>query len=148
MKALWVVTFVVAFAAMPARAQVTVSDAWVRGTVPGQKSTGAFMRLRSATDATLVGATAAVAKTVELHESSHEGGLMRMRAVEALALPAGKPVALEPGGYHLMLIDLAEPLAAGSTVTLTLVFRDRAGARATQAVAAEVRPLTAAGAHR
>jgi periplasmic copper chaperone A len=133
-----------ALAAMPAQAQVTVSDAWVRATVTGQKSTGAFMLLRSSTDTTLVGVASAVAKAAELHEVRNDGGLMRMRPMDALELPAGKLVELRPGGYHVMLLDLSETLRAGSTVPLTLTFQGRDGGRTTVSVPAEVRALTAA----
>lgn len=56
-----------------------------------------------------------------------EGDIMKMRAVKALELPAGKTVELKPGGYHLMLMDLKQPFAKGSTVPVTLHFRDTKG---------------------
>jgi copper(I)-binding protein len=135
-----------AFAAVPAIAQVTVTDAWVRGTVAGQKATGAFMKITSATEAILLSAASPVAAVVEIHEMAHEGGMMRMRAVPAVELPAGKVVALRPGGYHVMLLDLTGTLRAGSAVPLTLTFRGSGGETSTQSVSAEVRPLTATGA--
>jgi len=93
-----------------ASGQVTVTDPWVRGTVTGQKATGAFMQLKSPTDAALVAAASPVAKIVEVHEMKMEGGMMKMNAVDKLALPAGKAVDLKPGGYHVMLMDLVKPL--------------------------------------
>jgi len=143
MNALRVVTALLFLAAMPVAAQLTITDAWIRGTVPGQTSTGAFIRLPTPTDPTLVAVASGVAKMAELHESSSEGGLMRMRPVDALELPAGQVVELKPGGFHAMLLGLYDPLPVGSTVPLTLTFKDRDGARSTQSVAAEVRPLTA-----
>jgi copper(I)-binding protein len=137
-----------ALAAMPVMAQVTVSDAWIRGTVAGQKSTGAFMQLKSSTDTALVGVASAVAKSAELHETKSDGGMMRMRPMDALELPAGKLVELKPGGYHVMLLDLSETLRTGSTVPLTLTFQGRDGSRTTVSVPAEVRALTAAGTKR
>jgi copper(I)-binding protein len=74
-----------------------------------------------------------------------EGGMMRMRAVDKLALPAGKAVELAPGGYHVMLMDLAKPLQEGDTVPLRLTFEDKAGKRSTVEVKAQVRALTAGG---
>jgi periplasmic copper chaperone A len=124
-----------------ALAQVSVSDAWVRGTVQGQKATGAFMQITSATDASLVAVTSPVAKVAEIHTMSHEGGVMKMRRIEAISLPAGKPVELGPGGYHVMLMDVGQPLKEGDKVPLTLTFADKAGNRTTQAVSATVRPL-------
>ncbi len=133
--------------ALRADAQVTVSEAWVRGTVAGQKATGAFMQLRATTDATLVGAASPVAKVVEIHEMKMEGGVMKMRALDKVPLPAGTPVDLKPGGYHVMLMDLAAPLKEGESVSVTLTFVDKAGKRTTQTVNAAVRSLTSSGAH-
>ena len=132
-----------ALLAAPASAQVTVTDAWVRGTVPGQKGTGAFMQLTSAADMTLVG-VASPANIVQTPEMSVDGGLMRWRAVPRLALPAGKAIDLKPGGYHVMLMDLVQPLRKGDLVPVTLTFADKAGNRITQEIKAPVRALTAA----
>lgn len=134
-----------ALAAAPAAfAQVAVIDPWVRGTVPAQKVTGAFMQLKSATDVALVGVSSPVAGITELHEMKMEGGVMRMAGVKAVDLPAGKTVALEPGGYHVMLMALKAPLAEGQEVPLTLTFRDKAGKSSTIQVSAPVRSLTSA----
>ena len=132
-----------ALAPLSTLAQVTVADVWVRGTVAGQKATGAFMKLTSATDAILVGASSPVAAVVEIHEMAHEGGMMRMRAIGELKLPAGKAVELRPGGYHVMLMDLKQPLKEGDTVPVTLTFRDAGGKKTSLDVAAPVRALTA-----
>jgi periplasmic copper chaperone A len=132
-----------ALVAAPSWADVTIADAWVRGTVPGQKATGAFMQITSPTDAALVAAASPVAKTVEIHEMKMDGGMMRMRAVPQIPLPAGKPVPLAPGGYHVMLMDLAQPLKEGDSVTVTLTFADKDGRKTTQEVKAPVRALTA-----
>ena len=117
----------------------------MRGTVTGQKATGAFMQLKSPADTSLVAVASPVAKIVEVHEMKMEGGMMKMRAVDKLALPAGKTVELKPGGYHVMLMDLAQPLKEGDTVPLTLTFEDKAGKKQTQDVKAQVKALTAAG---
>jgi copper(I)-binding protein len=129
--------------AAPLAAQVTVSDAWVRGTVTGQKVTGAFMQLRSASDLALVGVATPAAKFAEIHEMKAEGGMMKMNAVDTLPLPAGKAVDLKPGGYHVMLFDLPRPLKEGDVVPLTLTFTDRTGAKSTVEVKAPVRALNA-----
>lgn len=122
-------------------AQVVVKDAWVRGTVQGQGATGAFMQLTSPTDTVLVGAASPVAKIVEIHEMKLEGGVMKMNAVKALALPAGKAVELKPGGYHVMLMALKEPLREGDKVPLTLTFEDKAGKKQSVEVNATVQAL-------
>jgi copper(I)-binding protein len=107
---------------------VTVQDAWVRATVPGQRATGAFMRLRAASGSRLQSASTPAAGLAEVHEMRLEGDIMRMQALkDGLDLPAGQTVELKPGGYHLMLLDLKSPLAKGSTVALTLVFVDAKG---------------------
>jgi len=128
--------------AASASAQVGVTDPWVRGTVAGQKATGAFMQLKSPADAALVEATSPAAKIVEIHEMKMEGGMMKMRAVDKLALPAGKSVELKPGGYHVMLMDLVGTLKDGDTVPLKLTFEDKSGKRQTVEVKAPVRSLT------
>ena len=133
-----------ALAAAPATfAQVAVSDAWVRGTVAGQKATGAFMQLKADADVSLVGASSPVAGIVEIHEMKMDAGVMRMSAIPALPLPAGKAVELKPGGYHVMLMALKAPLKEGDTVPVTLTFKDRDGKASTMLVNAPVKALTA-----
>lgn len=107
---------------------VQVSGAWVRATVPGQKGSGAFMKLTSKTATRLVGVSSPVAGVAEVHEMKMDGDVMKMRAVEALDLPAGKTVDFKSGGYHIMLMDLKQNLPPGSTVPLVLRFRDVKGA--------------------
>jgi periplasmic copper chaperone A len=123
-------------------AEVTVKDAWVRGTVPAQTTTGAFMTLTSTTEAKLVSAASPVARSVEIHESMMHGSTAHMHEVEAVPLPAGKPVSLKPGGHHVMLIGLAKQLKAGDTVPLTLTIEEK-GKRSTLEVKAAVRPIGA-----
>jgi periplasmic copper chaperone A len=104
-----------------------VEGAWVRSSVAGQQGTGAFMRL-TATEATqLVGVSTPLAGVAEVHEMKMEGEVMKMRAIGKLDLPAGRSVELKPGGYHIMLLDLKQPLEQGSTVPMTLSFRDARG---------------------
>jgi copper(I)-binding protein len=131
--------------AFSAAAQVTVTNAWVRGTVAGQKATGAFMQLNSSTDASLVAVASRSAKFVEIHEMTLVGGVMKMSAIDALPLQAGKPVELRPGGSHVMLFDLAQPLKEGDTVPLTLTFVDKTGKKESVEVSASVKALTAGG---
>jgi copper(I)-binding protein len=125
--------------ALPVRAQVDVPGAWVRPTVEGQLGTGAFMTLRSREPLRLVGASSAVAGVVEIHEMALQNNVMRMRAIEALPLPAGQPVELKPGGYHVMLMDLKRTLRAGEQVAIELQFETADKRRVSQVVQAEVR---------
>jgi hypothetical protein len=107
---------------------VDVRDAWVRTSVPGQKATGAFMKITARESVRLMGGSSPVAGVVEVHEMKLDGDVMRMRAVpDGLELPAGKTVELKPGNYHMMLLDLKTALPKGSTVPLTLVFKDARG---------------------
>ena len=128
-------------AALPALAQVTVGEPWVRATVAAQKATGAFMTLTSTQGAKLVGVSSPTAGVVEVHEMKMVDDVMRMREVSALDLPAGKTVTLSPGGYHLMLLDLKQPLKEGATVPLTLEVEDARKVRSKVQVEAPVRPL-------
>ena len=106
---------------------VEVKDAWVRATVPGQMGTGAFMKITAREGTRLVGISTPVAGVAELHEMKMEGDVMKMRALPLLDLPAGKTVELKAGGNHLMMMDLKQPLPKGSTVPLTLRFKDAKG---------------------
>lgn len=114
---------------LSAMAQVVeVQNAWARATVQGQKATGAFMTLTAQSAGKLVSASSPVAGVVEVHEMKMEGEVMKMRALtNGLELPAGKPVELKPGGFHVMLMDLKLPLQKDTTIPMTLVFKDAKG---------------------
>lgn len=113
-------------------AAVDVKDAWMRAAVPGQSGTGAFMKLSAPSGLRLVGASTPAAGGAEVHEMKMDGDTMRMREVQGgLALPARQTVELKPGGYHLMLTDLKQPIVRGATVPVTLNFEDARGARST-----------------
>ena len=125
-----------------AHAQVSVQDAWVRATVAQQKATGAFMRLESAQDTKLVGASSPLTATVEVHEMLMQDNVMKMREVPAIEVPAGKPVDLKPGGYHIMLMDLQAPVQAGSVIPVTLELRDAQGKALERTLQIPVRPVS------
>lgn len=124
-----------------APANVEVKDAWVRATVAQQKSTGAFMQLTAVADTRVVQVSSPIAGVVEIHEMAMDKDVMRMRAVPALPLPAGKTVELKPGGYHVMMMDLKGPVKAGDVVPVTLVLESKDGLRSTLEVKAVARPL-------
>ena len=130
-----------------AEAPIKVTDAWVRATVPGQKVAGAYLEIRSGSNARLVGVRTPVAKTAEIHSMSNVGGVMKMRRLKGLDLPAGQSVRLEPGGNHIMLLDIKKPLDAGERVPLTLVVEQK-GKRKSISVQAEVRALREGGSGR
>jgi copper(I)-binding protein len=124
--------------------EVTTEGAWSRATAPGQDAAMVDLSITSVQAATLVGVSSPACKAAELHSMTHEGGVMKMREVKEIALPAGKRVNLGERGYHLMLLGLKLPLKAGEAVPLTLSVRFADKRVAKVEVRAEVRPLTEA----
>jgi copper(I)-binding protein len=106
---------------------VSVLNPWARATVPGQKVGGVYMEIVARENLRLVSVKSAAAETAQVHQMKMENGMMRMRAVPFLELPAGKPVRLEPGGYHIMLFDLKRSLVTDQKLKLELTFEDAAG---------------------
>ena len=138
-------TVAFAIVAGPVVAQVvSVKDPWVRSTVPRQKATAAYMEITAGRASRLLEASSPVAGVVEIHEMRMDKDVMRMRAIPALELPAGQPVALEPGGYHVMLMDLKGQIKEGDSVLLTLVFEGKDKKRETVEIKAAARSLTSA----
>lgn len=124
---------------------ITVAHPWARATPAGAKVGGAYLEIKAAKGVAdrLVAARSAVAGAVELHSHVHEGGVMKMRKVDAIAVPKGKSVVLAPSGFHVMLMDLKAPLKEGDLLKLTLVF-EKAGEIE---VDASVEPVGALGPH-
>jgi len=105
---------------------IRIGHPYARATVPGQTG-GAFLKLDNAgADDKLLSAQTELASRTELHSMAMEGDVMRMRQVDAIALPTGKTVELKPGGLHLMLFGLKAPLKSGDKFPLTLRF-EKAG---------------------
>lgn len=138
-RLLLVPALLLSLAAQAQSPAVKVDDAWVRATVAPQKATGAFMQLTSAHAAKVVAASSPVAGMVEIHEMKMDDGVMKMRAVDALPLPAGQAVALKPGSYHVMLMGLQRPIKAGEVVPLTLTVEGADGKRTDVEVKAKAR---------
>ncbi|MBW3604480.1 MAG: copper chaperone PCu(A)C [Actinobacteria bacterium] len=117
--------------------EIAVADA--RVPVPAGVNAAAYMTLTNDGDTAdqLIGARTDIAGAVELHQTATEGGSTSMQQVDAVELPAGSLVVLEPGGLHVMLLGVTQELAEGDTVDLTLIF-EGAGERT---VSAEVVPL-------
>lgn len=129
-------TLLAALAALPAAALVTparaeaglvVHEPWARAALQGRTS-AAYMTIENTTAALdrLVSATSPAARVVELHTHIMDGGVMRMRPVSAIEVNPGEPAVLRPGGLHVMLIDLTQPLRQGESIPLTLRF-EKAG---------------------
>jgi hypothetical protein len=108
--------------ALPAWAQVSVEQPWSRATPPGAKIGVGFMQLRNAGSAAerIVGASSPLAAKVEMHVTTREGDVMKMREATSFEIPARGTFELKPGGAHLMLIGLRMPLQKGDRVPLTL----------------------------
>jgi copper(I)-binding protein len=124
---------------LAADASLKVEDAWV----PNQHATGVFMRLTSPDAGRLVAVESDAAKHVEVHEMAMQDNVMKMREVPAIDLPAGQAVDLKPGGYHVMLIDLARQITPGEHVQLTLIVEDAKQQQHRVPVTAEARALNA-----
>jgi copper(I)-binding protein len=143
--------FVAGCAVLAAAAQaqpVSVKDAWVRVPAPGQKVAGVYMEIVSRANTALVAVASPVAARAELHSMALDDGVMRMRPLERIELPAGKAIMLAPGGLHVMLIDLRQPLKRGDNVPVTLtVLQFSSGSRSVFTVRAEVRDPDAKGRH-
>ena len=107
--------------------EISISHPHARATVPGQPTGGAYLRLDNrGADDRLVGVSADVSRSVELHTMSMEGDVMRMREIAAVEIPAHQSVVLQPGGLHIMLVGLKAPLKEGERFPMTLKF-EKAG---------------------
>jgi len=146
MKATFTAALLIGAASLPAwAANISVTDAWARATMPGQSVSGAYMQIRSDADARLVGVSSPAVPRVEVHEMKMDGDVMHMREVKAIDLPKGKTVSLEPGGFHIMLMNLPKPIAAGDIIPLILTV-ESGGKRQTVEVKAEARSPMGGGA--
>jgi periplasmic copper chaperone A len=119
---------------------LVVQDAWVRAT-PGADIAAAYMTLRNTgtTPLTVTGVESSIAGHAMIHETKVEGGQSKMRPHEQLAIAPGATVKLQPGGLHVMMHDLKQPLKVGETVPLVI----QLSGGGTVATTAIVRPLTA-----
>jgi copper(I)-binding protein len=118
-----------------------ISGAWARATVPGQAVGAAYMKINSLTDAVLTDIESDVSQSTEVHSMTHQDGVMKMRKLNKLDIPAGKTIELTPGGNHLMLIGLKKPLKAGDSLQLKMTFVDSAGAQITVPLSVPIRSL-------
>lgn len=122
---------------------IQVENAWSRATAMGQDTAMVDLTIISAKDAKLTGFSSPVCKTPQMHSMTHDNGMMKMREVQSIDLPAGRAVALNESGYHLMLIGLNAQLKAGESVPLTLNIKT-GGKEVKVEAQAEVKPLTGA----
>jgi copper(I)-binding protein len=119
----------IAASAMAAQGDdIEIKDAWARATPAGAQTAAVYATLQSATGDRLVGVSTPAATQADLHVMSMDNGVMKMRQVDGIDLPAGQAVTLKPGGFHIMLTGLAKPLAEGQTFPMTLTLAN-AGAK-------------------
>ena len=122
------------FLAGPATAQsgsppaVQAVNVWARATPQGAKTGAAYMTLvnQGQTDDRLIGVATPVAGEAQIHSMSLENGVMMLRPVPGIDVKAGATAMLKPGDYHVMLMDLKQPLIEGSSFPITLTF-EKAG---------------------
>jgi periplasmic copper chaperone A len=134
------ITTVLACALLAACGQaepVNVDDPWANATPVGASVAAVYMKLTAAKADTLVAASTTVADHVEMHASSEENGVMKMRPLATVELQAGEPFSFAQGGAHFMLIDLRQPLVAGMRFPMTLEFQ-HAGAITVQVQVVEL----------
>ena len=122
---------------------IQIEAAWSRATAPGQDAASLDLSITSKQPAILLGVSSTASSTVEMHSMTHEHGVMKMREVKAIELPAGKRVDLGASGYHLMLVGLKAPLKAGENIPLTLTIKVANNRTVKVEAKAEVKPLTA-----
>lgn len=122
-----------------AKENIQVSDAWVRATVPGQEVSGAFFSVKSLRSAKLIKVESSIADSVEIHTMTMKNGVMEMRELKTLALPAGKFVKLAPGELHLMLLDLRRQLKLGDKIPLKLTLQYENNTQAVKEITAVVK---------
>ena len=124
---------------------ITITHPWARATPGGVTVGGAYFEVKAAAGQgdRLVGARSAVAGSMEVHNHIIENGVAKMRRVDALHIKGGQSVVLKPGGYHVMLLDLKQPLKEGDLLKFTLSF-EKAG---DIEVEATVEPIGAKGPH-
>lgn len=129
-------TVYVSCSAMTAHAEITISNAWVKPTVPGQPVAGGYMTLVSDKDIDILEVSSPVAGKAEIHSMFMENNIMRMKKLERLQLKAGKPVELKPGGFHIMLMELNHQIKEGETVPISFVSQDGTSKKSTVTVKA------------
>jgi copper(I)-binding protein len=121
---------------------IQVEGAWSRATAPGQDTAMVDMTIVSEKPAKLTGFATPVSQSAEMHSMTHDQGMMKMREVKSIELPAGRRVNLGEAGFHLMLIGLRAPLKAGENLPLTLNVQLADHSVVKIEVKAEVKPLT------
>ncbi len=127
--------------------EIRTSESWARTTSPGQTNSAIYLTIVSQQEASVIAVTSSIAHSASLHSMTQDGGVMKMRELDILPLPAKQEVKLKPGGNHIMLDDLKHPLRVGDSVPLilTIKFADQHIEKISLNV--QVKPLTASHEH-
>ena len=125
-----------------AASEVTVSEAWARATAPGQHNGAVYLHITSRQDSRIVAVSTPAAEGATLHSTTNDKGVMKMRELDTLLLPAGQQVQLGAGATHIMLSGLKKPLVAGDSVPLTITIQFTDKRRESVKVMATIVPLT------
>jgi len=132
-------------AASAETSQIEISNAWARATPAGAATAAAYLTIVAAAADRLVAVSTSAAKKADLHTMTMDGGVMKMRQIAGIDLPAGQPVTLKPGGMHIMLTELAGPLKEGQSFALNLNFAT-AGTREVTVTVAKIGAMGPPGA--
>lgn len=126
LSALLIISALLPAASRAADTAISITDAYAPASLSGSMMAAGFMRItnHSQTDCSLRGVSGDASDAIELHETSDEHGVMKMRKVDMLPIPKGQTISLQSGGLHLMFIGLHKPFTAGETVSVTLDFGD------------------------
>ena len=139
----WIGFAALLLAAQAFAGEIKVSDVWARATAPGQENGSVGLVITSQKDARLIAVASPAAESAEIHTMTMDNGVMQMRQLEYLPLPAKQAVTLGPGGEHLMLFGLKHALKAGDTFPLTLTVQHADKKTEKIKIKALIRPLTA-----
>lgn len=123
-RGLWALAVILAGCAPSESPGPEASGAWIRAAPPNAGMTAGYLKISNPGDRplTLTGVRSTAFERIELHATIMEGGVAKMRMEQAVIIPPGETVSLEPGGRHLMMFGAKRPMAEGDAVLLTLVF--------------------------
>lgn len=136
-----------AFSAVTRADEIKTSESWARTTSPGQTNSAIYLTIVSQQGADVIAVSSSIAHSASLHSMTHEGGVMKMRELDILPLPAKQEVKLSPGGTHIMLDDLKRPLGVGDSVPLILTIKFADQHIEKIGLNVPVKPLTASHEH-
>ncbi len=131
--------FVLLLIVQIAKADIVISDAWLKPTIAGKTVTSAYLKISTDKPVKLIGGSAKLASSVEIHEMKMDGDVMRMRQIEELPILPHSPTELKPGGLHLMLVGLKKPIEENSMVLIRLTFKAEDGQKKNISVKAKAK---------